>query len=228
MHFEDQNWQQIEAYLQHDDRVMLVLGACEQHSTLSLLTDSKVPLALADAAAKKTKVLIAPPLHFGVSPYFLSYPGTLSLRMQTYINVVEDIVRSLHGYGFTRILILNGHGGNTAAKTSLVELVNQLPGLQLRWYAWWLSPAAVQFAQQHQRINAHANWSENFPFTRIENASKQDKPPVVYGPDILGKDLTRQGVGDGSYGGAYQVPDELMQTLFDLCLTEVLTLLNFD
>ena len=54
MHFEDQNWQQIEAYLQHDDRVMLVLGACEQHSTRSLLTDSKVPLALADAAAKKT------------------------------------------------------------------------------------------------------------------------------------------------------------------------------
>lgn len=228
MHFEDQNWQQIEAYLQHDDRVMLVLGACEQHSTLSLLTDSKVPLALADAAAKKTKVLIAPPLHFGVSPYFLSYPGTISLRMQTYINVVEDIVRSLHGYGFTRILILNGHGGNTAAKTSLVELVNQLPGLQLRWYAWWLSPAAVQFAQQHQLINAHANWSENFPFTRIENASKQDKPPVVYGPDILGKDLTRQDVGDGSYGGAYQVPDELMQALFDLCLSEVLTLLNFD
>jgi len=228
MNFSEQNWQQVEQYLTRDDRVMLVLGACEQHSTLSLLTDSKIPLALAEAASEKTGVLVAPPLHFGITPYFLSFPGTISIRSTTYLFMVEDIVRSLYGHGFKHILVLNGHGGNAPAKTSLVELVKELPDLHLRWYAWWLSPAAVQFAQQHQRINAHANWSENFPFTRIENASKQDKPPVVYGPDILGKDLTRQDVGDGSYGGAYQVPDELMQTLFDLCLTEVLTLLNFD
>lgn len=52
MNFSEQNWQQIEQYLQHDDRVMLVLGACEQHASLSLLTDTKIPLALAEAASQ--------------------------------------------------------------------------------------------------------------------------------------------------------------------------------
>ena len=48
MNFGDKNWQQVEEYIKHDDRVMLVLGACEQHSTLSLLTDSKIPLEILD------------------------------------------------------------------------------------------------------------------------------------------------------------------------------------
>lgn len=98
MNFSEQNWQQIEQYLKHDDRVMLALGACEQHASLSLLTDSKIPLALAEAASRQTGVLVAPPLHFGISPYFLSYPGTISLKSTTYLEVVEDIVRSLYAW----------------------------------------------------------------------------------------------------------------------------------
>ncbi|MCJ7694058.1 MAG: creatininase family protein [Anaerolineaceae bacterium] len=227
MHFEDQNWQQIETYLKNDDRIMIVLGACEQHSTLSLLTDSKIPFALADAASDKTGVLVAPPLHFGVSPYFLSYPGTISLRLKTYIDVVEDIMRSLHGYGFRRILLMNGHGGNTPVKTSLVELANELPDLQMRWYAWWLSSAVSDFAKQHNLETAHANWMENFTFTRISNApgGSKSKPPLT---GIAGKSKTRQNAGDGSYGGVYQVDNAIMQNLFNLCLDETLEQLLFD
>ncbi len=226
MHFEDHNWQQIEEYLRSDDRIILVLGACEQHSTLSLLTDSKIPLALADAASRVSGVIVAPPLHFGVSPYLLSYPGTISLRLNTYLNVVEDIVRSLYGYGFRRMLILNGHGGNTPAKTSLVELVNQLPDLQLRWYAWWLSPSVEKFAQEHNLTTAHASWMENFTFTRIGQAPVGEKPAVME-HGILGMKETRMLAGDGSFGGVYQVDDAVMQALFDLCLSETLELLKF-
>lgn len=226
IHFENQNWQQVEAYLGKDDRIMLVLGACEQHSTLSLLTDSKIPLALADSASGITGVAVAPPLHFGVSPYFLSYPGTISLRLQTYLNVVEDIVSSLYGYGFRRVLILNGHGGNTPAKTSLVELINRLPDLHVRWYAWWLSPVVGQFAQDRNLITAHANWMENFSFTRVGKAPVGEKPALAT-QDNTGMTETRALAGDGSYGGRYQVEDALMQTLFDLCLEETLELLKF-
>lgn len=227
MHFEKQNWQLIEEYLTHDDRVMVILGACEQHGNLSMLTDSKIPMALADAASQQTGVLVAPPLHFGISPYFLSYPGTISLRAKTYIDVVEDIMRSLYGYGFKRILILNGHGGNTLVKTSLVELANELPDLRLHWYAWWLSPAVAEFAKQNKLETAHANWMENFPFTRIGNAPEGSKPrPAQEG--IVGKLKTRQIAGDGSYGGSYQVDDGIMQKLFDLCLDETLEQLRFD
>ena len=83
MRFEELNWFDVENYLENDDRIMLVFGACEQHGYLSLLTDSKIPLAMADAASQKTGVLVGPALNFGASPYFLAYPGTISLRLST-------------------------------------------------------------------------------------------------------------------------------------------------
>ncbi len=85
MRLEDLNWMDVEKYLEHEDRLMLVTGATEQHGYLSLLTDIKVPLALADAASQATGVLVAPPLNFGISTYFLAYPGTLSLRASTLV-----------------------------------------------------------------------------------------------------------------------------------------------
>ena len=49
MRSEDLNWMDVENYLKTDDRLMLVTGACEQHGYLSLLTDVKIPMALATA-----------------------------------------------------------------------------------------------------------------------------------------------------------------------------------
>ena len=133
MRFEDLNWMDVEEYFLREDRLMLVLGACEQHGYLSLASDVKIPLGLADAASQKTGVLVAPALNFGASAYFLRYPGTLSLRIATLLDLVEDLVRSAFGQGFKRILLLNGHGGNDAARARLYELANDLPGLRLAW-----------------------------------------------------------------------------------------------
>jgi creatinine amidohydrolase len=88
MRIEDLNWMDVEEYLRHEDRLILVIGACEQHGYLSLLSDVKIPLALADAAAQKTGVLVAPPLNYGVSPYFIAYPGTFSLRLSTLMDAL--------------------------------------------------------------------------------------------------------------------------------------------
>src|SRR5574341_1287875 len=131
MRLEDLNWMDVEEYLKREDRLMLVTGATEQHGYLSLLTDVKIPLALADSASQATGVLVAPPLNFGSSPYFLSYPGTLSLRAETLMAAVEDIVRSAYGHGFRRVLVINGHGGNAPGRSKLREVNNELPELRL-------------------------------------------------------------------------------------------------
>jgi len=133
MRFDELNWMDVQSYLERDDRLIFVIGACEQHGYLSLLTDIKIPLALADAASQQSGVLVAPPLNFGSSPYFITYPGTISLRIGTLLEVVEDLVRSSHGQGFRRMLFLNGHGGNDGARARLYELANQLPELRIRW-----------------------------------------------------------------------------------------------
>ncbi|MFZ5879724.1 MAG: creatininase family protein [Chloroflexota bacterium] len=227
MRFEDLTWMDMERYLAGDDRLMLVLGATEQHATLSLLTDVKIPLALADAASQQTGIPVAPPLNFGASPYFLAYPGTLSLRVNTLNAVVEDLVRSAAGYGFRRILLLNGHGGNAPARHHLNDVINQLPGLRLNWYDWWTSHSIEAVAEKHNLKPAHANWLEAFPFTLIEEPPAEPKvPPHVPSP-IMDASTAREVYGDGSFGGPYRASDEIMRELFAAALEDILMLLKF-
>ncbi len=227
MKIEDQNWMQVEGYLQKDDRAILVLGACEQHGYLSLMTDVKIPMALAEEASHQSGVLLAPPLNFGCSPYFLNYPGTISLRLHTYLNLVEDLLRSLYGVGFRKVLILNGHGGNIPVKTHLVELVNQLPDLKLRWYDWWLTDIVAQVAKKYGLDSEHGSWMEAFDFTIVTELPDAVKPLPQVNQDLLGKDDTREIYQDGSFGGAYRVDPAIMDELFAALLAEVINLLDF-
>ena len=226
MRVEDLNWFDIEEYLKQDQRLLLVIGSCEQHAYLSLLTDVKIPLALADAASQKTGVLVAPPVNYGVSPYFLAYPGTFSLRTTTLMDIVEDIVRSAFQQGFHKILVLNGHGGNEPARSRLYEVANQLPGLHLAWYAWWLSHSVQQAAQKYALKPSHANWLEAFPFTRVADLPADEKAPP-YVPGLMNAEQARQVYGDGQFGGAYQVDPVIMNELFSAALKDILKLLEF-
>ena len=227
MRMEDLNWMDVEAYLKNDDRLILIIGATEQHGYLSLVSDVRIPQALADAASQQTGIRVAPSLNFGSSPYFLDYPGTLSLRISTLLDAIEDLVRSANGQGFRRILLLNGHGGNDGARARLAELANQMTDLHLAWYSWWTAHSVLNIAEKYQIKPSHANWLEAFPFTIVSDLPSEDKiPPSV--PGILGAKRARLVFGDGSFGGKYQVDSNIMQELFDAALQDILTLLEFD
>ena len=228
MRLEDLNWMDVEKYLEHEDRLMLVTGATEQHAYLSLLTDIKVPLALADAASQATGVLVAPPLNFGISTYFLAYPGTLSLRLSTLSAAVEDIVRSAYGHGFRRILVINGHGGNSPARSHLQEVNNTLPDLKLNWYDWWLSHSVETVAMRHNLKPTHANWLEAFPFTIVGEMPDESKTPPKVPSPIMDAKTARRVYGDGSFGGPYRASEDVMHELFAACLNDILQLLAFD
>ncbi|MFA5836923.1 MAG: creatininase family protein [Bellilinea sp.] len=226
MRLEELNWMDVESYLTEEDRIILVLGATEQHGYLSLLTDVKIPQALADAASASTGVLVAPPLNFGVSPYFSTYPGTISLRTSTFLTVVEDIVRSLYGVGFRRIFIMNGHGGNSGVRTRLTELANEMDGLKFVWYSWWESHSIEAIAMKHELKTAHANWMEAFPFTRVANLPADAKiPPKVIG--VPNAEETRALYGDGMFGGAYLASGEIMDEVFAAALADILEFIQF-
>jgi creatinine amidohydrolase len=226
MQLSEMNWMQVESYLSEDDRLIVVLGASEQHGYLSLLSDVKIPLALAEAASEQTGVLVAPPVNFGCSPYFLAYPGTISLRVETLLAVVEDLLRSVYGQGFRRVVVLNGHGGNRVAQTFLNQMANQLPQLVCQWYDWWLSPVVDQVAEKHGLQKSHANWLEAFDFTTVVELPEEEKSMLERPPAMAAKKL-RRFYGDGSFGGAYRAGEEVMDEMFNACLEEVLALLDF-
>jgi creatinine amidohydrolase len=227
MRFEELNWFDIEKYLTVDDRLIIIIGACEQHGYLSQTTDVLIPQALADAASQRTGVLVAPSVNFGSSPYFLDYPGTLSLRLSTLMNLLEDIIRSAQSQGFQRILVLNGHGGNDGVRSRLYELANQLAGLKIAWYAWWQSHSVQAIAEKHELKPAHANWLEAFPFTTVSDIPKEEKiPPRVDG--ILNAREAKQIYGDGVFGGAYQSDPSIMDEIFSAAVEDILQMLKFE
>lgn len=226
MRLGEMNWMEIEEYLKKDDRLIIVLGATEQHGYLSVMADMKIPLAMADAASKESGVLVAPPLSFGCSSYFVDYPGTISLRVSTLIKVVEDVIRCVYHQGFRRILILNGHGGNDPVKVALGDLANELKDLQLAWYGWWKAPHVLAVAEAYGLKTYHASWMEAFPFVRASGMPDGEKEPFET-DYILSSEKVRKAIGDGVYGGAYKVSDEVMNEVFSAAVKDILFLLQF-
>jgi len=221
------SWMEVEQYLKKDDRIMLVLGATEQHGYICLQADVKIPLTLAETASERTGVLVAPPLNFGCSSYFIDFPGTISLRVNTLVNAVEDMVRSVYHYGFRRILIVNGHGGNDPAKVALGELANELRDIHLAWYDWWKAPSVQAVADAHGLKTYHASWMEAFPFLRTHGMPAGEKKPFETS-QILPSNRVRDALGNGVYGGAYKASDEVMNEVFAAALQDVLELLKFN
>lgn len=100
--------------------VVLPTGATEQHGPHlptghDTFAVSAIARQAATLAATKTDapIILAPTLPFGSSDHHLPFGGTLSLRTETYRAVVTDLMRSMIDGGARRILLLNGHGGNT-------------------------------------------------------------------------------------------------------------------
>ncbi|MGQ3032324.1 MAG: creatininase family protein, partial [Ferrovibrionaceae bacterium] len=134
------NWSMVEDYLKHDDRAVLPLGSTEQHAHLSLSVDSILSEKVAADAAEPLGVPVFPALAYGITPYYMAFPGTLSLRAATYMAVVRDLLDSLHRTGFRRVLIVNGHGGNSPVQPVTMEWMTDHPGTRVRFHNWWNAP----------------------------------------------------------------------------------------
>jgi creatinine amidohydrolase len=103
-------WEEIDAYLKTDDLIIWPIGATEQHGPAGPLgVDTYVAIALAEDAARQTNTLCVPPLWYGDSAHHLGFAGTLSLRTETLMLVMFDVIRSLEKHGFRKVLCINGN-----------------------------------------------------------------------------------------------------------------------
>lgn len=223
------NWSMVEDYLKHDDRAVLPLGSTEQHAHLSLSVDSILSEKVAVDAAEPLGVPVFPALAYGITPYYMAFPGTLSLRAATYMAVVRDLLDSLHRTGFRRVLIVNGHGGNSPVQPVTMEWMTDHPGTRVRFHNWWNSARTWEKVKSIDPVASHASWMENFPWTRLPGVVQptQRKPYVPF--DRIkdrGPEGVRALVGDGNYGGLYERPDEEMLALWDVAVAETRELIE--
>ena len=140
MRISDMNWMMVEEYLKRDDRCVLPLGSTEQHAYLSLSVDSILAERIAVEAAEPLGVPVFPVVAYGITPYFRAFPGSITLRVDTYLRVVGDILDAMAEQGFKRILIVNGHGGNAPAQSLAVEWMSDHPEIRIKFHNWWNAP----------------------------------------------------------------------------------------
>jgi creatinine amidohydrolase len=217
MRIADMNWMQVEAYLKGDDRCIVPIGSTEQHAQLSLCVDAILAEKVSLEAAEPLGVPVFPAMPFGLAPYFLAYPGTIALRVETLLAVVRDVVASLDRHGFGRILVVNGHGGNAPVGALVQELMAERPRLSIKFHNWWSAPKTWAKVQAIDPSGTHANWMENFSWTRLGNVTAPQGEKHGFDRELM-KALSPDGVrailGDGCFGGAYQKPDEVMLELW--------------
>jgi creatinine amidohydrolase len=229
MRIQDMNWMQVEAYLGGDDRCVLPLGSTEQHAYLSLCTDNILAERIAHDAADGLGIPVFPVVNYGITPSFRAFPGTITLRMNTYLSLLRDVLDGLGEQGFRRILIVNGHGGNIPSQGFVGEWMADHPHMKVKFHSWWNAPKTWAKVQQIDPLASHASWMENFPWTRLAGVALPDtqKPAVDYDRlRLLSPQEGRALLGDGNFAGLYQRPDDEMLALWEVAVAETRALLT--
>ena len=229
MRIEDCNWMQVEEYLQREDRLVIPLGSIEQHGYLSLGVDRILSQRVSEEAAEPLGVLVLPSLPYGLTPYFAAYPGSPTLRVETYGAVLTDLLGSLADQGFRRFLFVNGHGGNDPGRDAVEAWAATHPDCRARWHNWWAGARVRAVVDEIDGDASHASWFENFPWTRLDGVTLPDeKKPMADITRMRALDPVdvREMLVDGSLGGVYERPDAEVLRVWEAGVLEVRELIE--
>ncbi len=129
--------------------VIFPVSATEQHGPhLPLATDRMIGEHFCNELnnAITDNVLILPIMSIACSEHHMDFPGTLSIRHQTFIEQAENILSSVVRHGFKNIIVLNSHGGNLAVGQLLLEIFGAThPEVQIVFATWWKLVTKVLF-----------------------------------------------------------------------------------
>lgn len=150
-----------------DSLAVVPTASIEQHGPhLAVGTDTLLVTTVARRSAEEADcpVVVVPTVCYGNSHHHRPHPGVLSLQSDAYLAEIRDVVEGLSLSGYRQILLLNGHGGNTAAnQISAQDAVNRydLPGKVHAADYWDVARAAlVAGGLPNERLPGHAGHFE--------------------------------------------------------------------
>jgi len=208
-------WPEVEAYLEKSQGIILPIGSTEQHGPTGLIgTDAICAEAIARGVGEATGAIVAPTINVGMALHHTAFPGTISLRPSTMIQLVKDYVTCLAKVGFTKFFFINGHGGNIATlKAAFAEAYAHLSDLnipnahrvQCQVGNWFMCSSVYKLAQElyGNQEGSHATPSEVAVTQYVyPEAIKQAplSPEVGSGHKIYGAADFRQRYPDGRMG----------------------------
>lgn len=135
----DLSYIDVQDYLKYSDTILIPKASLEQHGPhLPLYCDTITSTEVARRAGEKAGILYTPTLWLGYSPQHMRSPGfgtgTITLRADTYLNIIYDIGRSLIHHGFNRLIFVNGHGSNVKVVDPVLRRLRYETGALICYY----------------------------------------------------------------------------------------------
>ena len=215
--------------------VVVPCGAVEQHGRhLPLDVDAVHAERLGQEVAQRLgTALVAPTIRVGVSPHHMAFPGTISLRPDTFEAVCSDYCRSLAAHGFRTILCFSGHGGNFAPLADMEQRLDDLVGPDCRVIAFtdlqgligaWRS-AVAEAGVDPDSVGGHADVAESSVYSYIRPGEvRTDQVERGYvGPvdDAMLQRLFTDGMPALSANGVLGDPHGLSDAIGEVCVQRV-------
>ncbi|HUS79459.1 MAG TPA: creatininase family protein [Patescibacteria group bacterium] len=133
----DLTWPEAEEKFK-DQLALIPIGSMEQHGRhLGVGADWIQAWNIAKRVGERTGVLVLPVMPYGVSGHHKEFPGTITLMPETLQEVVYEMLESLDRYGVSRVVFMNGHGGNLGAITAAAKEARDDFGTICAICQWW-------------------------------------------------------------------------------------------
>lgn len=144
---EQMTWPDVAEAVRQRRVVLQPLAAIEQHGPhLPVDTDNLIVASLCDAAgrAHPDEFVVAPTIPYGFNDHNMEFPGTVSIRPSVLLDYLFDVGHSFASAGFTRMVVVNGHGSNdTIAELAVRRVTNETPAMASLTSSFALAKAVV-------------------------------------------------------------------------------------
>lgn len=138
----EMSWEEVKEALQRTDTIIVPVGSIEQHGPhLPLGTDYLQGIDFGRWAVRILRdrgreVVLGPSIQFGVAPYHMWFPGTITLKPETLLAVITEVCGSLVRHGFKRIALVMAHGGNWPTIQVAAQMLNDSSGAKVVALNW--------------------------------------------------------------------------------------------
>lgn len=190
--FERLSWPEINEAVKLGKVVVLPVGSTEQHGYhLPLDVDNKLASSVAYEAGLRSPedMLVLPPVSYGYTHHVMDFPGTINIQPTTFVRFLLDITRSVAYHGFSRIVLLNGHGSNHPLVEQAARQTTVQTGALCLNLSWWQLAAKHWNEELRTSVNpggcAHACELETSMYMHLDGVGVRTERTEGTLPDYM-------------------------------------------
>jgi len=182
--------EELRARAAEDALVIVPVASLEQHGP-HMATGVDIILATGVAgrtasgiAATGAPVVVTPCVWTGLAEHHMEFGGTVTLDYDSFAGVLRGVVKSAARHGFRRVMLLNGHGGNSEAVIVAASEFTIEFGIKVAAGTYWhVVPEVIGPLLERQAGLMHACEAETSMMMHLSPASvRTERLPEAHGP----------------------------------------------